>query len=57
MAVQVRLALLCALFVGCAAVLVFRLYTFQVLETSRYQQLADGSFMDAATIRCFPCQE
>ena len=38
---QVRLALLCALFAGCALVLVFRLYTFQVLDTSHYQQLAD----------------
>jgi cell division protein FtsI/penicillin-binding protein 2 len=38
---QVRLALLCALFLGCAIVLVYRLYTFQVLDSTRYQQLAD----------------
>jgi cell division protein FtsI (penicillin-binding protein 3) len=36
------MALLCALFAGCAVVLVFRLYTFQVLETDRYQQLANA---------------
>jgi cell division protein FtsI/penicillin-binding protein 2 len=35
------MALICALFVGCAIVLVWRLYTFQVLDTTRYQQLAD----------------
>jgi cell division protein FtsI/penicillin-binding protein 2 len=37
----VRLAFLCALFAGCALVLVYRLYTFQVLDSNRYQQLAD----------------
>src|SRR2546428_8389712 len=35
------MALICALFVGCGLVLVWRLYTFQVLDTTRYQQLAD----------------
>jgi cell division protein FtsI/penicillin-binding protein 2 len=35
------MALLCALFVGCTLVLVYRLYTFQVLDTTHYQQLAD----------------
>lgn len=39
---QVRLALLCALFAGCAVVLVWRLFTFQVLDTERYQQLAES---------------
>src|SRR5438067_1871479 len=38
---QVRMALICALFVGCAIVLVWRLYTFQVLDTAHYQRLAD----------------
>src|SRR5437879_5397168 len=38
---QVRMALVCALFVGCAAVLVWRLYTFQVMDTARFQQMAD----------------
>jgi cell division protein FtsI/penicillin-binding protein 2 len=37
---QVRLALICALFVGCTLVLVWRLYTFQVLDTQWYQQMA-----------------
>jgi cell division protein FtsI/penicillin-binding protein 2 len=37
---QTRLALICALFAGCALVLVWRLFTFQVLDTQRYQQLA-----------------
>src|SRR5712692_3448170 len=35
------MALLCALFVGCTLVLVYRLYTFQVLDSTHYQQLAD----------------
>jgi cell division protein FtsI/penicillin-binding protein 2 len=35
------MALMCALFVGCAAVLVWRLYTFQVVDAAHYQQLAD----------------
>jgi cell division protein FtsI/penicillin-binding protein 2 len=35
------MALLCALFVGSALVLVWRLYTFQVAEAAHYQQLAD----------------
>ena len=39
--VQVRMALICALFVGCGLVLVWRLYTFQVVDAARYQQLAD----------------
>jgi cell division protein FtsI/penicillin-binding protein 2 len=38
---QIRLALVCALFGGCAVVLVWRLFTFQVLDTDRYQQLAE----------------
>jgi cell division protein FtsI/penicillin-binding protein 2 len=37
---QIRLALICALFVGCTLVLVWRLYTFQVQDTSWYQQMA-----------------
>jgi len=36
-----RLAFVCALFMGCAMVLVWRLYTFQVRDTAHYQQLAD----------------
>lgn len=39
---QVRLALICALFGGCVLVLTWRLYTFQVLDTTRYQQMADA---------------
>ena len=38
---QVRLALICALFAGCVLVLVWRLFTFQVLDTQHYQQLAE----------------
>lgn len=38
---QVRLALICAMFVGCGLVLVWRLYTFQVVDAVRYQRLAD----------------
>jgi len=38
---QIRLALICALFAGCSIVLVWRLYTFQVIDATRYQQLAD----------------
>ena len=37
---QVRLALICALFGGCGLVLMWRLFTFQVLDTAHYQQLA-----------------
>src|SRR6516162_7239740 len=37
---QIRLALVCALFLGCALVLVWRLYTVQVLDTDWYQQMA-----------------
>jgi cell division protein FtsI/penicillin-binding protein 2 len=39
---QARLALICALFGGCALVLVWRLSTFQVMDTAHYQQLADA---------------
>jgi cell division protein FtsI/penicillin-binding protein 2 len=38
---QIRMALICALFVGCGLVLVWRLYTFQVVDATHYQQLAD----------------
>jgi cell division protein FtsI/penicillin-binding protein 2 len=38
---QIRMALVCALFVGCTIVLIWRLYTFQVVDTNHYQQLAD----------------
>ncbi len=34
------MALICALFGGSALVLIWRLYTFQVLDTAHYQQLA-----------------
>lgn len=37
---QARLATLCALLAGCALVLVYRLYTFQVVDSTRYQQMA-----------------
>ncbi len=37
---QVRLALICAMFGGCVLVLVWRLYTFQVMDSSWYQQMA-----------------
>jgi len=36
------MGLICALFVGCGLVLVWRLYGFQVLDSARYQQLADA---------------
>ena len=36
------MALVCALFVGCAVVLGWRLYTFQVVDTAHYQQLAEA---------------
>jgi cell division protein FtsI/penicillin-binding protein 2 len=38
---QMRMGLICALFLGCALVLVWRLFTFQVVDTVRYQQLAN----------------
>jgi cell division protein FtsI/penicillin-binding protein 2 len=37
---QIRLALICAMFGGCVLVLVWRLYTFQVMDASWYQQMA-----------------
>ncbi len=37
---QIRLALICAMFAGCVLVLVWRLYTFQVMDASWYQQMA-----------------
>jgi cell division protein FtsI/penicillin-binding protein 2 len=37
---QIRLALICAMFGGCVLVLVWRLYTFQVMESGWYQQMA-----------------
>jgi len=39
---QIRLGLICTFFVGCALVVVWRLYTFQVLDSTRYQKLADA---------------
>ena len=36
-----RLAFLCALFLGCAAVLVWRLGQYQISDTAHYQRLAD----------------
>jgi cell division protein FtsI/penicillin-binding protein 2 len=36
------MALVIALFVGCASVLSWRLYTFQIVDTDHYQQLADA---------------
>src|SRR5438270_7245551 len=38
---QVRMALICARFAGCGLVLAWRLFTFQVVDTLRYQQLAN----------------
>ena len=38
---QTRLALICALFAGCALVLVWRLFTLQVRDAPHYQQLGD----------------
>src|SRR5438270_1858600 len=38
---QVRMALICARFAVCGLVLAWRLYTFQVVDTTRYQQLAN----------------
>ncbi len=38
---QVRLALICALFGGCALVLVWRLFSFQVMDSEHYQRLAE----------------
>jgi cell division protein FtsI/penicillin-binding protein 2 len=38
---QLRLACVCALFAGSALVLVWRLYTFQVVDADYYQRLAD----------------
>lgn len=38
---QVRLATLCALFAGCALVLAWRLYSFQIRDTAHYVQLAN----------------
>ena len=39
---QTRLLLICALFLGCAVVLVWRLFTLQVREGVHYQQLGDA---------------
>jgi cell division protein FtsI (penicillin-binding protein 3) len=36
------MALICALFAGCAGVLAWRLYTFQVVDAARYRQLAEA---------------
>src|SRR6266536_1879472 len=36
------MALICALFLGCTLVLTWRLYTFQVIDTMHFQQLADA---------------
>ena len=41
-AAKVRMALVCALFAGCAGVLGWRLYTFQIVDTERYQRLAEA---------------
>lgn len=38
---QLRLACVCALFLGSTLVLIWRLYTFQVVEADYYQRLAD----------------
>src|SRR4030081_581933 len=38
---QMRMGLICAVFLGCALVLGWRLFTFQVVDTVRYQQLAN----------------
>ena len=38
---QIRLILMCALFGGCALVLVWRLFTFQILSSEHYRQLAE----------------
>jgi cell division protein FtsI/penicillin-binding protein 2 len=37
---QARLALICALFAGCGLVLVWRLWTLQIVDAAHYQQLA-----------------
>src|ERR671936_21589 len=39
--VNVRLAFICALFAGIALVLVWRMFSLQVRDVGRYQQLAD----------------
>jgi len=39
---RTRLALICALFAGCALVLAWRLFTLQVREAVHYQQLGDA---------------
>jgi cell division protein FtsI/penicillin-binding protein 2 len=36
------MAMICALFVGCTLVLMWRLFAFQVLDTTHYQQLANA---------------
>src|SRR5438105_696780 len=38
---EIRLALMCALFAGCALVVVWRLATFQLVDTAHYRQLAE----------------
>ena len=47
------MALICALFVGCWLVLTWRLYTFQVLDTTHYLQLADAERHAEITTRRF----
>src|SRR4051812_49638406 len=39
---KTRLALICALFLGCAVVLLWRLFSLQVREAVHYQQLGDA---------------
>src|SRR5438132_1924794 len=41
MPAQIRLALMCALFAGCALVVVWRLATFQLVDAAHYRQLAN----------------
>lgn len=38
---QARLILMCALFAGCALVLIWRLFTFQIMDSTHYRQLAE----------------
>jgi cell division protein FtsI/penicillin-binding protein 2 len=47
---RARLVLLSALFLGCACLLSYRLYTYQLVEHERYQRLARNEHRDTITV-------
>jgi cell division protein FtsI/penicillin-binding protein 2 len=49
-ALAARLILLGALFLGCACLLTYRLYTYQYLEHERYRRIANDEHRDTITV-------